>query len=75
MLSSDYLPQELKNFGFKFSKSQLRRSKTLDFDHFGEKKRHGIACSTKEKVAQFLKSKTTPAANRTIKYEKEKKVL
>jgi len=75
LLSSDYLPQELKNMGFKFSKSQLRRSKTMDFDHFREKKRHGIADSTKEKVALYFKNETTPAANRTIKYKRKGEII
>jgi len=75
LLSSNYLPQELKNMGFTFSKSQLRRSKTMDFDHFREIKRHGIADSIKEKVAQFLKVETTPAANRTIKYKKKGEII
>ena len=74
LLSSNIEPKQLRDWGFNFSKYQLKKSRRIDFNSESLVGRQRISEIVKTQILQFIKSKTNPAAKRvvTLKINSEK---
>jgi hypothetical protein len=66
-LVKGFTPLQLKKWGFKFSKDQLKRSRRIEFSEISKVGRPRTLQTVKDSIVSWIKTQTTPAANKTVK--------
>lgn len=71
LVSKEHTPKQLRAWGFTFSKSQLKRSRQIDFNVESFPGRRETSQKIKDTIIEWVKKQATPAANKTIKKKQD----